>query len=180
MTIGKKMKYLKTVGGLEVYLFTPTLIHQYFYKAYPSEERPPYQKRIIHLIRMIIEYLRCRYKVFYFKMNGEFCGNVVVTRGGGRVKDSKKTDIVLGPIWVCPSCRNMGIGTKMINIVLNDLDIDYEYAFEFISNDNFASKKTVEGNGYSFYGFCVERGLLKTLERSENGTYSLYRYSKEA
>lgn len=179
MTAGRKMKYLKKFGDIEVYLFIPTLFHHYFNRAYTKAERPPYQRRIIHFIRMAVEYLRCRYEVYYFKVNGEYCGNIVVTRGGGRVKDSRKTDIVLGPIWVCPHFRNIGIGTQMINIVLNKLNIDYEYAFEFISNDNIASIKTVEENGYSFYGFCKERGLLKTMVISEDGHHSLFRYSKE-
>lgn len=172
----KKLKFVKTVGDLSFFEYVPSLLEPY-YSNYPEEDHPFYEKRLIHKIRMILEFLQGGYRVFYIVKGLEIVGHIVVTNGDRRLTVSKKDDIVLGPIFISPRFRGQGIGTMGITTVLNQLNLDYQYAYEFIKNDNIASIRTVEKNGYIFICYAREKGLLKKLVECSNGDFSIYRYS---
>lgn len=172
------MKFVGTYLNIDFYNYSPSLIRPY-YMDYPQENHPHYEKHLAHKIRMVLEYIRGGYSVYYMASDSEIVGHIVVASGGRRLKVSTKKDIVVGPIFISPSLRGKGIGTIGISVILNELDLQYKYAYEFIAEDNIASIRTVEKNGYSFVGRAKEVGLLKNLVEADNGDYVVYRYSKK-
>lgn len=173
-----RMKKIGLYDGIEVYKYTPSLFMPY-YNDYPKADHPPYERRFAHKVRMMLEYIRGGFNVYYFKINNTFVGHIVVSCGGRRLTISDKKDIVLGPIFVAPRYRNQGIGTVAIEIVLKRINLNYRFAYEFIVADNEASVKTVKKNGYEFVCHAREKGLLRTLVQSPNGRYVVYRYSND-
>lgn len=61
--------------------------------------------------------------------------------------------------------------------MLNELGLDYRYAYEFIIDNNIASIKTVEKNGYILVGRAKEFGIMRNLVSCSDGDYLIYRYS---
>lgn len=171
----KRMSFLGKFEGLEFYRYSPALFSPY-YTDYPQQDHPPYERRVVHQIRMMLEYLRGGYSVFYIACQGVILGHLVVARGGRRLAVSTPEDIVIGPVFVSPSQRGNGLGTTGIRVVLEELGLKYRYAYEFIKHDNIASIRTVEKNGYVFVERARERGLMKNMITSPNGDYVIYRY----
>lgn len=171
----KKMHLLIQLEGIDFYKYSPTLFQPY-YMDYPKKEHPPYANRMIHKVRMMLEYLRGGYQVIYMVRNHKILGHIVVARGGRRLKVSTSDDIVLGPIFVTPDCRGEGIGSFGIRVVLKEIGLQYRYAFEFIKYDNIASIRTVEKNGYIPLGRVKEVGLLKNLVPASDGDFVVYRF----
>ena len=169
------LHYLKTIDGIEYYRFSPSLFKQYE-ACYSPEETPHYWKRPIHRVRMLIEYLKTNYNVIYMQSDGVTVGHLVVARGGLRLVVSTAADIVIGPIWVPPRCRNRGYASKGIAAVLHGLDIPYRHAYEFIDVNNAPSIATVQKNGFSLCFWAKEVGPLKRVVESEGGTWLVFRY----
>ena len=174
----KHLRFLGKYDNIDFYEYTPTLFSPY-YTDYPEQDHPHYEKRLVHKIRMMTEYLRGGYRVYYMADNGEIVGHLVVANGARRLKVSKKDDIVIGPIFISPSKRGKGLGTIGIHTVLNELKLDYNYAYEFIADDNIASIRTVEKNGYVYAGRAKESGLMKNLIECDDGDFVIYRYCKK-
>ena len=143
MITKKRMLLLGEYEGIEFYQYSPTLLRPYFMN-YPKQDHPPYARRAVHKVRMMLEYLRGGYLVYYLVRDHMVLGHVVVARGGRRLKVSTQEDIVIGPIFVSPALRGNGIGTTAIRTVLKDLGLQYRYAYEFIKEDNTASIRAVE------------------------------------
>ena len=169
------MYFLGEYDGIEFYRYSPTLFRPY-YTDYPKKDHPPYERRAIHQIRMMTEYLRGGYQVIYMVRGGEVLGHLVVARGGRRLAVSTPEDIVVGPIFVAPRLRGQGLGTIGIRVVLNALGLKYRYAYEFIKHDNIASIRTVEKNGYVFVERARESGPMKNLIACPDGDFVVYRY----
>ena len=171
----KKMIPLGQFEGIDFYRYTPTLLQPYF-MDYPKQEQPPYTRRVIHKVRMMLEYLRGGYQVVYMIRDHNILGHIVVAPGGRRLKISTPEDIVIGPIWVSPTLRGQGIGTIGIRTVLKKLGLQYRYAYEFIAADNTASIRTVEKNGYVLACRVKESGILRNLVESPEGDFLVYRF----
>lgn len=174
----KRLRFAGKYDDIDFYEYSPSLFQAYF-TDYPKEDHPHYENRLVHKIRMMTEYLRGGYKVFYMVSDGTVLGHMVVAKGGRRLKISKKDDIVVGPVFISPSLRGQGIGTRGIRVVLNELILDYTYAYEFIADDNTASIRTVEKNGYIFVGRVKESGPMKNLIECADGNYLVYRYCRK-
>ena len=115
-----------------------------YYTDYPKEDHPQYESHLLHKIRMMTEFFRGGYRVYYIVSGVKIVGHLVVANGGRRLKLSKKEDVVIGPVFISPAMRGKGIGTIGIRIVLNELNLQYNYAYEFIADNNIASIRTVE------------------------------------
>ncbi|MCQ2966771.1 MAG: GNAT family N-acetyltransferase [Alphaproteobacteria bacterium] len=174
----KKMEYITSIENIDFFLFHPTFFCLYP-KIYPVGENPPYINRIVHKIRMILQILCGGYRVYYMYVEKNIVGHIVVMPGGNRVAQSKKKDIVIGPIWIVPSQREKGFATKGINAILHKLNIQYEKAYEFISCDNTPSIRTVEKNEFKFLGKAAEKGIFKKILLSDDGHWRLYCFSSK-
>lgn len=158
----KRVTFLGRYSDVDFYRYTPSLFKPY-YMDYPAEDHPNYEGRLVHKIRMMMEYLRGGYEVIYMVVDGKVVGHLVIANGGRRLAISEKEDIVLGPIFVSPDWRGKGIGTIGIRTVLHDLDIPYRYAYEFIKDGNIASIRTVEKKRISV---CLSRRRKGPSEKS--------------
>ena len=73
----KDLKFIKSVDGIEYFLYKPRLGKWYF-TGYPG-----YSKHSIpHKFRMLIEFLEGGYEIFYMYKNGRVLGYILVARGG--------------------------------------------------------------------------------------------------
>ena len=171
----KRMRLLGEYEGIVFYEYSPSLLRPY-YMDYPKKDHPPYETRVVHKIRMMLEFILGGYSVIYMVCEGVVLGHLVIARGGRRLAVSTPEDVVVGPIFVSPELRGKGIGTAGIRVVLTELGLKYRYAYEFIKCDNLASIRTVTKNGYVFVGHVRERGLLKKLVECPDGDYVVYRY----
>ena len=170
----KRVNYINNVEDIDYFCFCPTILKLYD-NCYERVNEPNYVHRIIHKIRMIIQQLMGGYKVYYMYIDKKVVGHLVVAPGGSRLPQSSRKDIVIGPIWISPDQRGKGLGTKGIAAVLNNLNIPYEYAYEYIATDNIASIRSVEKNNFELLGFAKETGLLRKISLSENGESLNYR-----
>lgn len=157
-----ELSFLEEIDGIRYYSFKPTIKHIY-YPCYEGDETPPYFTRAVHKVRMIRELYKSQYQVIYMVRNNAFVGHLVVGRGGSRIAMSTKDDIVIGPIWVVPSQRSNGYASRGIDFVLHNLDVDYNYAYEYIENTNIPSIRTVQKNGFEFFDACSEYGLFRVI-----------------
>lgn len=169
----KKITAIKEIDGIRYYKYTPSLF-RYYIGGYP-EYKPT---TISHFIRMTIEYLQGGFRVYYmYSKQNEVLGYLVVANGRRRLTCSKKEDIVIGPIWICPSKRGKGYGTKGIHAVLHELGESYQSAYEYIKTHNIASIRSVEKNGFKCLGYGQERGLLRKVYPAKEGKDYIFRYN---
>lgn len=168
--------FLKKIDDVDFYAFKPSMFRLYF-NCYSADERPPYFSRIVHKVRMSRELFKSHYSIVYMKINDKVIGHVVVGRGGSRIEMSTMNDIVIGPIWIIPEERAKGYGSKGIRFILDHLDINYEYAYEYIEKENKPSLRTVEKNGFEIVAECNEYGLFKKIRPCINGHIIVVRKS---
>lgn len=146
----KRLTFVGTYGDVEFYKYSPSLLKPY-YTDYPQESHPDYEKHTAHKIRMLLEYIFGGYSVYYMFSDGEVAGHIVIANGGRRLTVSTKEDVVLGPIFISPDMRGRGFGTLGIKTLLNDLELEYRYAYEFIAESNIASIRTAEKTDMSLF-----------------------------
>lgn len=172
-----KMIFLDRVKGVDFYIYTPTIFHQYN-KCYKKKEEPEYWNSIRHRIRMFVQHITYGYSVVYMFSENQILGHIVVSRGGRDFLKTTKDDIVLGPIWINPNFRGRGFGTIGIDFVLNSKKIKYNRAFERISPTNVASIRTVEKNNFKFFG-KVSQNKNKVFFDSNGQLAAYVYYNKE-
>ncbi len=132
-----------------------------------------------HKCRMFIDLLlRCYIYCYYIYYDNKICGHVVVCRGGGRMKFCCKKDIIIGPIWVIPRYRGLGLATLSINIILNNIKLEYLNAYEIIYHENIASIKVAKKNNFVFVGNGVKKYSLIYCNFSSKSNMEIYKYKK--
>lgn len=169
-----KLKFIKQINNIKFFTYRPSVLHLY-YPCYFDNDRPPYFSRFIHRIRMIRELYKSHYKIIYMMVDDVIVGHLVVGYGGCRIKMSTKNDIVIGPIWIIPNQRCQGYASKGIYFILNELNIEYEYAYEYIDKNNLSSIQTVKKNGFEFFAECSEYGLFREIRPKKSGKFNVYR-----
>ena len=170
----KKLQFIKNIDGIDYYIYKPSLFGLY-YDCYSGNEVPPYFSRLIHKIRMIRELYESNYQIVYREKDKKIVGHLVIGRGGSRIEMSTTNDIVIGPIWVVPNERSHGYGSRGIRFILDEMNVNYNYAYEYIEKDNIPSIRTVEKNGFDFVDDCNEYGLFKVIRPCEEGHLKVYR-----
>lgn len=165
-----KMTLIAEEGGAQLYEYLPSA----FQLLAINFEKP----RFVRQMRFLLEYLhRGHYKVYYLAVDGELVGHCVVTPGGRRLSVSTKKDIVLGPYFVSPEHRGKGYAKVIVKMTLEHCTYDYECAYDWIHDDNYASIKTSEACGMVKEGTRLNVvGLMRKLVPSENGDNIVYKY----
>lgn len=128
------------------------------------------QKRI----RFLIEYIK-GYSVYYIKDGDNFAGYCTVSRGGVRYSFAKYDDIVVGPYFVAPEYRGKKLSEIMVGTIINELETEYKYVYEWIRNDNVPSIKCAEKLGLEKIKTVKLTRFLRRIVESETGNYIIYR-----
>lgn len=173
MKFSKRLKYIKNIGGIDYYKYTPSI-----FKPYYTQYQSFLPISFIHRIRMLLELLQGGYSVYYMVVNSEVVGYLCVCTGRCRLQCVGKEDITIGPIWITPTERGKNYATKGIHAILECLDIVYNYAYEFIKPTNEPSIRTVEKNKFEKIGWGSSRGLLRKIYLSSSGDFLIYKYNK--
>ena len=168
----KKLKYLKTVDGIDFYEYRVRLF-SYFYSTMAG-----YEKLMTRMLRETIDYLRGDYKVVYMGIDDSLVGYGVITRGGGRNRFCTKQDIVLCSLFVRSEMRGKGYAKTLVKVLSTGLGIKHRAVYAYIRHDNAPSIKANVGNGFVKVGNATTRGILKSIVPAENGRLGIYK--KEA
>lgn len=156
----KNLKLIRKIGKFDYYEYTPR-ITRLFYK---HNEKMTLVKRI----RFMLDYIR-GYKVFYIMQNGEMVGYCMVTRGGSyRLKFTDGKDIVLGPAFIAESNRGQGLNGIMCGNILNEFNLNYQYAYTYIRKTNMSSIKSFEKVGFVSLSSARMSKFLKIIQLCSN------------
>lgn len=173
MINNSKLEYLKSINGMDLYRFKPTIGH-YFFEDWIGFEEDIEKHSKRQRIRMLIELLWGGYSVYYAGQGEAILGYVLVACGGRRITCSKKTDIVLGPYYTLAAKRGHGIMFCLLENILHELEIPYESAYCYIKKDNVASIKVASKCGFEIVGQAEMHGILHKLYLTQNNSSKFY------
>ena len=177
MINSESLRYFKSLGGIDYYVYKPTFGHWY-YREWEGYAEDKGKQTKSHWFRMCLEYLEGGYQIIYAAEGDQLKGYSLIARGGRRLKCSSKDDIVIGPYYTAKRYRETGIASKMISDVLNHLQLKYKHAFMYIKKDNVASIKVTEHNGAQCIGEASMKGLLRRLYMTDNGMFYVMKWSR--
>ena len=180
MITRKELLFCKSLDGIDIYRYKPTVGH-WFLDSWKGFEEDSEKRTRRQRIRMFLEWLWGGYCIYYAALQDELVGYVLVASGGRRIVCSKRTDIVLGPYYTLSERRGSGLMTKMIKIVLHDLGIVYNSAYCYIKKDNIPSIKVATKCGFEEIGQAEMKGMLRKLHLTSNPTarFYIFRYTKK-
>lgn len=171
MNNDKKLVFLKQIEGIDFYRYKATLFN-YFYKPMAY-----YEKLFTRKVRETLDYIRGGYTVIYIARENKIIGYGIITRGGGRNKFCTKQDVVFNSLYIEPEERGKGYGNLMVGAFLNELGIKYNKAYEYIRNDNVASVKAAERNGFVKVSAAKREGFLQNIVSCDDGVLGIYEYT---
>lgn len=156
---------LNMVGKLEnydLYQFSPTLF-DLFGKYYPE---PVKLKRILRFVLA----LKCGYEIFYLIDNDNKTIAYCVLQNGksGRFDFSCQGDALVGPVLVLEEHRGKSIAAKLIKHILEIKNGYYKNIYCYIKKDNFASIKTFEKVGFTYYSDARLTPLLYNVRKCKH------------
>ena len=168
----RRMRFIRSDGEFDYYLFTPTLFRQYYNRKEPWTE---HRSRFTHKLHMLYYLLRGGYNILYLMKESEVVGYIVFTKAGNDiVEGTTKNDIYTIYVTTNPDFRRLGIATKVVDVMLNGLGLDYQYSYKTISISNTGSRKAAEKNGYSIICNIRKRGPLCRIVRDCSASSGLY------
>ena len=101
--------------------------------------------------------------------NGEMVGYCMVARGGSyRLKFTDGKDIVLGPAFIAESNRGQGLNGIMCGNILNEFNLNYQYAYTYIRKTNMSSIKSFEKVGFVSLSSARMSKFLKIIQLCSN------------
>jgi len=131
-------------------------------------EMEPYSFR--ERIRFLLAYF-VGYKVYYMMEGTEYIGYCVIERSGnGRYRFMGKKDIIVGPIFIDEKFRGRNYAGTLNHVVLDDLGLNYNYAWNYIDKINFESGKAAPKAGFEFFSDAVIKGIGRKLILVERNT----------
>lgn len=173
MISDKQMRYVKSEDGYDYYVFTPTLVRQYYNK---NEDWTGHRKSIMHKLHMMLYHIRGGYKILYM-MDGENIVSYVIFARCGKtvIKGSTRDDIFTVFVTTHPDYRKKGLATKLIHEMLHGIEMNYKDSYKTIVDSNIGSQKVAFANGYVKLYQAKKSRLLKTISRSDAGNWRLYK-----
>lgn len=166
----QSLKLLVDKEELSIYEFEPCLFQLL---AIPFEKL-----RLVRKVRLLLEYLRGGYKVYYLAKEGRVAGYCVVTSGGRRLKCSTKNDAVIGPYYISPESRGQGLSKKMIAMVLGICKEQFESVYAWVEKSNTPSIRCLEACGFMPVGKLDVAGLFRSLIINPNGADIIFKKEK--
>ncbi len=158
-----RIEKIASLDTYSVYRYIPSLINL-FGKYYPEKIT------IRRIIRFVLA-LPSGYEIFSLVDNEKALGYCTIQSGKSKRYDyTNDNDISVGPYVIMPEYQGQGLAAELIKVVLDYKKDDYIYAYAYIKNDNYASIKTCEKNGFNFYSYARVTSLKADVKISEDPT----------
>lgn len=174
----KRMEFIKSENGMNYYLFTPSLFSLYYDDgAIKHAVEPKHRYSIKHKLHMIgyIFQFGGGYKILYVEQNQEILSYIIFVKANNRIiKKCESDDYYTIFLWTYPEHREKGLATKMANVMLHELSLNYNHFYKTIGKDNFASVKVAEKSGFTVKCDSVKTKIFRTIHQVEKGEQFLY------
>lgn len=164
-----KLKKVYEKNSYEYYKYSPTLIKPF----YVNLEKLTFKRRI----RLIMAFFS-GYSVYYLAHNGKYIGYCLVQSGKDiRYKFATDRDIIVGPYYIHEEYRGKKLSIDLLNYILKDSDLKFQYAYNYISKNNIPSIKASESVGFKYMSDAkISKYLRKIKLYKFDGTYKIYKY----
>lgn len=174
----KRMKFIKSEGGINYYLFKPSVFSLYYDdKNFKHKDEPSHRYSMSHKLHMLwyILTIRGRYNILYLEKDGEILSYIAFVRVNNKIiKDCEKGDYYTIFLWTYPEHRGKGLATLMSKSMLNDLQLNYNRFYKTIAKDNISSIRVAEKCGFYIECDSIKTKWLHTIHRVDDGEQYLY------
>ena len=164
------MEEFKIEHNIVIFKYKPSLFRPFYINMEPLT--------FMMRIRFLLDWYY-GYYVYYLCIDNEFIGYCAITSGRNpRYWFAERGDIIIGPYFICESCRGKGYSTLMVDMVINKIQTSWNNAYLYILNTNLASigvVKHLEGTLL----FHVRNTFFRKLIKCENGEYGVYKILKK-
>ncbi|MBR0406934.1 MAG: GNAT family N-acetyltransferase [Clostridia bacterium] len=159
------LKPVYEVDHFRVLKYEPTALNPFYVDMEPTT--------IMRRLRFLID-LKYGYSVYYLEKEGIMLGYCTITSGKNpRFWFADEKDIIIGPYYIDEKYRGYGYSTKLVDIVINKCETNWEKAYVYILNSNVPSIKVTEKVGGKLI-FHVHNTFYRKLIKSNNGEYGVY------
>src|SRR5699024_358835 len=142
---------------------TPTMTKPFFMDL----EKLTIRRRI----RMLQAYL-FGYRVYYLRENDEYVAYCLVQSGkDSRYKFATENDIMVGPYFVSEKHRGRRLSIILLELVLAQTSFKYNYAYDYIHEDNIPSIKASKAVGFEEYRRAIVNKYTRSLHIRDDGDY---------
>jgi L-amino acid N-acyltransferase YncA len=170
MKKNNRLSLFKSIGdNIDILIYEPT-----FGKWYCQDLEP---MKPVRWIRLLTEYIRGGFLVFYLRKEEELCSYSVTARGGRRLKCSTKEDIVIGPEFTCAQHRGKGYNGLIKRAIADYYKSSAKALYNYIDEDNKASINATLKFGFKPVGRLHVTRLLRRLIETPDGEHIIFRYS---
>jgi len=164
------MKKVYEKNGFSYYEYKPTIFKPFYIEmeTYSFRER----------IRFLLSYF-VGYKVYYMMEGTKYIGYCVIEKSGNRrYKFIEKNDIIVGPIFIKEEFRGRNLAGILNHVVLDDLGLKYNYAWNYVDKLNSKSIKAAPKAGFECVSDAVITGIGRklVLVEEDTGDFRVMRY----
>ncbi len=172
MTCDNSMIYLFSENSIDFFKFKPSFFKLYFNK---KEIWTPFRKSILHKFHMILYLMGGGYNILYAISNDEVLGYLVYTKSKKWIiENSNKNDLYTIYITTNPNYRRNGLATKLVGVLLNNIEKDFVFSYKTIDDNNYGSIKAALNNGYEKLYPIKKCGIMKTIKKVNASSKHLY------
>ena len=176
MISNRRMQFVNTLDGLDLYIYKPSLFNLY-YEDGNKNDRPAHRSRITHLFHMWFYLLRGGYRILYLLDGEKIAAYLVYTQSGNSVVEgSTREDIYTIFITTYPAYRKKGYATLLVRELLHGIGLKYKVSYKTIDDDNIGSIRAAENNGYRSVCCSEKSRLLHRAIRVEKSIHHLYEF----
>ena len=163
----QKLKVVFSKNNLDLLLYKPSIVHPF----YGHMEHLSLFRRI----RFLIEYFY-GYDVYYLRSGKELIGYCTVSSGKNkRYWFATINDIMIGPYFIKKNYRGQGLSFILLDMVLNDANLVFDYAYDYINESNAPSIKATQSvGGIKLFNVSINI-FTRQMKKTKNGQYGVYR-----
>ncbi|TWH79373.1 hypothetical protein [Sedimentibacter saalensis] len=164
------MKKIYEYNGFSFHEYNPTIFRPFYVNLEPISMR----KRL----RFLLAYF-AGYKVYYMAKDDEYIGYCVVENGRDiRYKFATNKDILVGPYFVKEDYRGRKLSVMLLEVILHNIGLRYNYAWDYIKKTNIPSIKASSKVGLSYFSDATISSITRQLVllQDNKGDYCIMRY----
>lgn len=168
-----RLKKVSDKGSYEIYQYSPTL----FKPFYVELEKVSLRRRIRFMIAFFVGY-----SVFYLVKDGRYAGYCLVQSGkDSRYKFATENDIIVGPYYISEQYRGQKLSIELLKFILNDSDLNYNNAYDYIDKENLPSLKASKAVGFKHMTDANVTKYTRRLKICKNkGQYAILVYKNSS